>query len=73
MKKFQLKNLRKYLKKLELKRQKIFNGFTKKNLDKDIKSYYLEGKEEEEYNQIENEEESKLQINNNNIFDKNLK
>ena len=40
------------------------------NLDEDIESYLLKGKEEEDYNQIENEEESKLQINNNNIFEK---
>ena len=42
----------------------------RKNLDKDIQSYTLEGKEEEDYNQIEDEEESNLQINNNNIFEK---
>ena len=42
------------------------------NLGKDIESYTLEGKEEEDYNQIEDEEESKLQINSNNIFE-NLK
>ena len=40
------------------------------NLGKDIESYTLEGKEEEDYNQIEDEEESKLQINSNNIFEK---
>ena len=61
--------MRSYLIKSLLK-NKIFDEFTKKNLDKDIKSYTLEGKEEEEYNQIENEEESKLQINSNNIFEK---
>jgi len=30
----------------------------------------VEGKEEEDYNQIEDEEKSNLQINNNNIFEK---
>ena len=40
------------------------------DLDKDIQSYTLEGKEEEDYNQIEDEEESKLQINSKNIFEK---
>ena len=44
----------------------------RKNVDKDIQSYTLEEKEKEEYNQIEDEEESKLQINTNSIFE-NLK
>ena len=42
----------------------------RKNLDEDIESYTLKGKEEEDYNQIEDEEKSNLQINNNNIFEK---
>ena len=41
----------------------------RKNLDKDIESYTLEGKEEVDYNNIENEEISKLSIYNDNIFE----
>ena len=41
----------------------------RKNLDEDIESYHLKGKEEEDYNQIEDEEESKLKINHKNIFE----
>ena len=64
-----IEELEELFNKVATKKQKFLMNLQRKNLDKDIKSYTLEGKEEEEYNQIENEEESKLQINSNNIFE----
>ena len=65
-----IEELEELFNKVATKKQKFLMNLQRKNLDKNIKSYTLEGKEEEEYNQIENEEESKLQINSNNIFEK---
>ena len=56
--------------KIATNRQKFLLNLQKKNLEKDITSYNIEDKDKEEYNLIEKEEESKLKINNNNIFDK---
>ena len=65
-----IKELEQLFDKIATKKQKFLMDLQRKDLDKDIQSYTLEGKEEEDYNQIEDEEESKLQINNNNIFEK---
>ena len=65
-----IEELEKLFNKIATKRQKFLMDLQRKNLDKDIQSYTLKGKEEEDYNQIEDEEESKLQINSNNIFEK---
>ena len=65
-----VKELEEIFEKIGTKRQKFLMDLQRKNLDENIESYTLEGKEEEDYNQIEDEEESKLQINNNNIFEK---
>ena len=65
-----IKELEELFNKVATKRQKFLMDLQRKNLDKDIESYTIEGKEEEDYNQIEDEEESKLQINSNNIFEK---
>ncbi len=68
--KISVKELEEIFEKIGTKRQKFLMDLQRKNLDKDIASYTLEGKEEEDYNQIEDEEKSNLQINNNNIFEK---
>ena len=68
--KISVKELEEIFEKIGTKRQKFLMGLQKINLDKNIESYTLEGKEEEDYNQIENEEESNLQINSKNIFEK---
>ena len=68
--KISVKELEEIFEKIGTKRQKFLMDLQRKNLDKDIDSYTLEGKEEEDYNQIEDEEKSNLQINNNNIFKK---
>ena len=68
--KISVKELEEIFEKIGTKRQKFLMDLQRKNLDKDIQSYTLKGKEEEDYNQIEDEEESKLQINSNNIFEK---
>ena len=65
-----VKELEEIFEKIGTKRQKFLMDLQRKNLDENIESYTLEGKEEEDYNQIEDEEESKLKINNNNIFEK---
>ena len=65
-----IKELEQLFDKIATKKQKFLMDLQRKNLDKDIQSYTLEGKEEEDYNQIEDEKESKLQINSNNIFEK---
>ncbi len=65
-----IKELEELFNKVATKRQKFLMDLQRNNLGKDIESYTLEGKEEEDYNQIEDEEESKLQINSNNIFEK---
>ena len=67
--KISVKELEEIFEKIGTKRQKFLIDLQRKNLDKDIKSYTLEGKEEEDYDQIENEEESKLKINHKNIFE----
>ena len=68
--KISVKELEEIFEKIGTKRQKFLMDLQRKNLDKDIESYYLEGKEKEEYDKIEDEEESKLQINSNDIFEK---
>jgi len=70
--KISIKELEEIFEKIGTKRQKFLMNLQRKNLDADIKSYTLKGKEEEDYNQIENEKESKLKINHKNIFE-NLK
>ena len=65
-----IKELGQLFDKIATKKQKFLMDLQRKDLDKDIQSYTLEGKEEEDYNQIEDEEESKLQINSKNIFEK---
>ena len=67
---FSIKELEELFDKIATKRQKFLLNLQKKNLEKDITSYNIEDKDKEEYNLIEEEEESKLKINNNNIFDK---
>ena len=67
---FSIKELEELFDKIATNRQKFLLNLQKKNLEKDITSYNIEGKDKEEYNLIEKEEESKLKINNNNIFDK---
>ena len=68
--KISVKELEEIFEKIGTKRQKFLMDLQRKNLDDDIESYYLEGKEKEDYNQIEDKEESKLKINNNDIFEK---
>ena len=69
-KKFSIQELEELFDQIGTKRQKFLLNLQKKNLEKDITSYNIEGKNEEEYNLIEEEDESELKINNNNIFDK---
>ena len=68
--KFSLKELEELFAKIATKRQKFLLNLQKKNLEKDITSYNIEQKDKEEYDLIEKEDESKLKINSNNIFDK---
>ena len=68
--KFSLKELEELFAKIATKRQKFLLNLQKKNLEKDITSYNIEEKDKEEYDLIEKEDESKLKINSNNIFDK---
>ena len=68
--KISTKELEELFEKIGTKRQKFLLNFQRKNLNKDITSYNLEGKDEENYNEIVKEEESKLKINNNDIFEK---
>ena len=69
-KKFSIKELEELFDKIATKRQKFLLNLQKKNLEKNITSYNIEEKDKEEYNLIENEDESKLKINNKNIFEK---
>ena len=68
--KISTKELEELFEKIGTKRQKFLLNLQRKNLNKDITSYNLEGKDEENYNEIEEEEESELKINNNNILEK---
>ena len=68
--KFSLKELEELFAKIATKRQKFLLNLQKKNLEKDITSYNIEEKDKEEYDLIEKEDESKLKINSNDIFDK---
>jgi len=68
--KISTKELEELFEKIGTKRQKFLLNLQRKNLNKDITSYNLEGKDEENYNEIEKEEESKLKINSNDIFEK---
>ena len=67
---FSIKELEELFDKIATKRQKFLLNLQKKNLEKDITSYNIEEKDKEEYDLIEKEDESKLKINGNNIFDK---
>ncbi len=69
-KKFSIKELEELFDKIATKRQKFLLNLQKKNLEKDITSYNIEEKDKEEFDLIEKEDESKLKINSNNIFDK---
>jgi hypothetical protein len=68
--KISVKELEELFEKIGTKRQKFLLNLQRKNLNKDITSYSLEGNDEEDYNKIDKEEESKLKINHNNIFEK---
>merc|ERR1711924_343069 len=48
-----IEELEELFNKVATKRQKFLMDLQRKDLDKDIQSYTLEGKEEEDYNQIE--------------------
>ena len=50
------------------KREKFLIDLQKNNLDKDIAPYELEDKDKEKYNNIADEDETKLKINGNDIF-----
>ena len=63
-----IEELEELFNKVATKRQKFLMDLQRKNLDENIQSYTLKGKEEEDYNQIGTEDESELQINSNNIF-----
>ena len=65
---FSIKELEELFDKIATKRQKFLLNLQKKNLEKDITSYNIEEKDKEEYDLIEKEDESKLKINGNNIF-----
>ena len=67
-KKFSIEELEELFDKIATKRQKFLLNLQKKNLEKDITSYNIEEKDKEEYDLIEKEDESKLKINGNNIF-----
>ncbi len=62
------KELEEIFEKIGTKREKFLLNLQRKNLDKDITSYHLEGKDEENYNKIEEEKESELTINSSIIF-----
>jgi hypothetical protein len=67
-KKFSIEELEELFDKIATKRQKFLLNLQKKNLEKNITSYNIEEKDKEEYDLIEKEDESKLKINGNNIF-----
>ena len=64
------KELEELFDKIATDRQKFLLNLQKKNLEKDISSYNLSEKDEEDYKSIKEQDESEIKINNNNIFDK---
>ena len=68
--KITIKELEELFEKIATDRQKFLLNLQKKNLEKDISSYNLSEKDEEDYKSIKEQDESEIKINNNNIFDK---
>ena len=68
--KITIKELEELFDKIATDRQKFLLNLHKKNLEKDISSYNLSEKDEEDYKSIKEQDESEIKINNNNIFDK---
>jgi hypothetical protein len=68
--KITIKELEELFDKIATDRQKFLLNLQKKNLEKDISSYNLSEKDEEDYKSIKEQDESEIKINNNNIFDK---